>query len=104
MSLAFVFPGQGSQSIGMLDALADEFSEVKETFAEAAGVVGYDLWDIVQHGPADRLNSTHITQPAMLAADVAIARLLAQHGFADVHIARGGMTDWIRNGYPVSRA
>ncbi|MCG6936446.1 MAG: ACP S-malonyltransferase [Proteobacteria bacterium] len=72
MSLAFVFPGQGSQSIGMLDALADEFSEVKETFAEAAGVVGYDLWDIVQHGPADRLNSTHITQPAMLAAGVAL--------------------------------
>jgi len=72
MSLAFVFPGQGSQSIGMLDALAEEFSEVKETFAEAAGVVGYDLWDIVQHGPADRLNSTHITQPAMLAAGVAL--------------------------------
>ncbi|MCG6885785.1 MAG: ACP S-malonyltransferase [Proteobacteria bacterium] len=72
MSLAFVFPGQGSQSIGMLDALAEEFSEVKETFAEAADVVGYDLWDIVQYGPADRLNSTHITQPAMLAAGVAL--------------------------------
>jgi [acyl-carrier-protein] S-malonyltransferase len=56
----------------MLDALAEEFSEVKETFAEAADVVGYDLWDIVQYGPADRLNSTHITQPAMLAAGVAL--------------------------------
>ena len=73
MSLAFVFPGQGSQSEGMLSALAAEFSEVEETFREASEVLGYDLWDIVQHGPAEKLNSTDITQPAMLAAGVAVS-------------------------------
>ena len=75
MSLAFVFPGQGSQSEGMLSALAAEFSEVEATYREAAEVLGYDLWDIVQNGPADKLNSTDITQPAMLAAGVAVWRV-----------------------------
>jgi [acyl-carrier-protein] S-malonyltransferase len=75
MSLAFVFPGQGSQSEGMLSALAAEFSEVEETFREASDVLGYDLWDIVQNGPAEKLNSTDITQPAMLAAGVAVWRV-----------------------------
>ena len=65
MTLAFVFPGQGSQSIGMLDALANEFTDVEATFQTASEVLGYDLWDIVQNGPAEKLNSTDITQPAM---------------------------------------
>lgn len=75
MSLAFVFPGQGSQSIGMLNALADEFSLVKETYAQASDVLGYDLWKIVCEGPDEKLNSTDITQPAMLAAGVATWRI-----------------------------
>jgi [acyl-carrier-protein] S-malonyltransferase len=75
MSLAFVFPGQGSQSIGMLKGLAEQHSQVKSTFAEASTVVGYDLWQVVQAGPEARLNSTEVTQPAMLAAGVATWRV-----------------------------
>ena len=75
MSLAFVFPGQGSQSVGMLKDLADNFSEVTATFQEASDALGYDLWSLVQEGPADKLNSTDVTQPAMLAAGVAVWRV-----------------------------
>lgn len=75
MTLAFVFPGQGSQSVGMLNALASEHPEVKATYRAASEVLGYDLWDIVQNGPADKLNSTDITQPAMLSAGVAVWRV-----------------------------
>ena len=80
MTLAFVFPGQGSQSIGMLDALANEFTDVEATFQAASEVLGYDLWDIVQNGPAEKLNSTDITQPAMLAAGVAVWRVWQARG------------------------
>lgn len=75
MSLAFVFPGQGSQSIGMLDQLATEYPLVQETFAEASEVLGYDLWDLVTSGPEAALNQTERTQPAMLAAGIAIWRV-----------------------------
>jgi len=75
MTLAFVFPGQGSQSVGMLNALAAEFALVKETFAEASQALGYDLWDVVVNGPDDKLNQTQITQPAMLVAGVAVWRV-----------------------------
>lgn len=75
MTLAFVFPGQGSQSLGMLSALAAEHAAVRATFDEASGVLGFDLWDLVQHGPEERLNSTECTQPAMLAAGVAVWRV-----------------------------
>lgn len=75
MSLAFVFPGQGSQSVGMLGELAAAHAEVGQTFAAASEVLGYDLWDVVQNGPADRLNSTDVTQPAMLAAGIAVWRV-----------------------------
>ena len=75
MTLAFVFPGQGSQSTGMLNALAAEFAEVDATYRAASDVLGYDLWDIVQNGPAEKLNNTAITQPAMLAAGVAVWRV-----------------------------
>ncbi|MBI3545498.1 MAG: ACP S-malonyltransferase [Gammaproteobacteria bacterium] len=79
--LAFVFPGQGSQSVGMLQSLAVEFPAVKQTFAEASQALGYDLWQIVEQGPEEKLNQTEITQPAMLAADVATWRVwLAQQG------------------------
>ena len=75
MSLAFVFPGQGSQSVGMLQELAAEHAQVTQTFAEAGEALGYDLWDVVQNGPAEKLNSTDVTQPAMLAAGIAVWRV-----------------------------
>ena len=75
MTLAFVFPGQGSQSQGMLQDLADDYPIVGETFKQASDRLGYDLWQIVQEGPAEKLNSTDITQPAMLAAGVATWRV-----------------------------
>lgn len=75
MSLAFVFPGQGSQSVGMLKDLAENFSEVTATFQEASDALGYDLWTLVQEGPAEKLNSTDVTQPAMLASGVATWRI-----------------------------
>lgn len=75
MALAFVFPGQGSQSIGMLADLANDFSVVKDTFDAASNALGYDLWDVVQQGPEDKLNQTDVTQPAMLSAGVATWRI-----------------------------
>jgi len=75
MSLAFIFPGQGSQSVGMLNDLAENFAEVATTFQQASDVLGYDLWSLVQEGPVEKLNSTDITQPAMLAAGVATWRI-----------------------------
>jgi [acyl-carrier-protein] S-malonyltransferase len=80
MSLAFVFPGQGSQSLGMLAALAAAEPVVPETFAEASAVLGYDLWALCQHGPESELGSTEKTQPAMLAAGVATWRAWRRHG------------------------
>jgi [acyl-carrier-protein] S-malonyltransferase len=81
MALAFVFPGQGSQSVGMLNALAAEFPVVKRTFAEASQALGYDLWRLVEQGPEAELNQTMVTQPAMLAAGVATWRVwTASHG------------------------
>ncbi len=80
MSLAFVFPGQGSQSVGMLKELAEEYPEVQATFKEVSATLGYDLWDIVQNGPAEKLNQTDITQPAMLSAGVAVWRIWQARG------------------------
>ena len=74
-SLAFVFPGQGSQAVGMLAAQADEHAVIKQTFAEASEVLGYDLWQLCQQGPEADLNRTDRTQPAILAASVALWRL-----------------------------
>ena len=71
---AMVFPGQGSQSVGMLSGLAADFPLVGETFAEASEELGYDLGRLVQAGPEDTLNQTDRTQPAMLAAGVAVWR------------------------------
>lgn len=80
MTLAFVFPGQGSQSIGMLAELAEKFPIIEKTFSEASDVLGYDLWQLVQNGSADDLNATDKTQPAMLASGVAIWRLWQEQG------------------------
>lgn len=73
--LAFVFPGQGSQSIGMLSELAEVYPIVKETFEQASEVLTFDLWKLVQQGAVEELNQTYNTQPAMLAADVAMWRV-----------------------------
>lgn len=71
-NLAFVFPGQGSQSLGMLSALAASYVEVMHTFERASDALGKDLWSIVAEGPEEDLNQTQNTQPAMLAAGVAV--------------------------------
>lgn len=75
---AMVFPGQGSQSVGMLAELATQFPLVEETFKQASEVLGYDLWQLVQQGPAEELNKTWQTQPALLTASVAIYRVWQQ--------------------------
>ncbi|MBU2876255.1 MULTISPECIES: ACP S-malonyltransferase [Alteromonadaceae] len=79
---AFVFPGQGSQTVGMLADLAAKYPQIQTTFSEASEALGYDLWDLVQHDENQQLNQTHITQPALLTASVAIYRLLMDLGYA----------------------
>ncbi|WP_340608713.1 ACP S-malonyltransferase [Xenorhabdus bharatensis] len=86
---AMVFPGQGSQSLGMLAGLAAEFPLVEQTFAEASAVLGYDLWALVQQGPAEELNKTWKTQPALLAASVAIWRVWQQQGGKNPSVMAG---------------
>ena len=82
MSFAFVFPGQGSQSVGMLGALSAAQPAVQATFAQASEVLGYDLWQLTSAGPAEDLNATERTQPAMLAAGVATWRTWQARGGA----------------------
>ena len=75
---AMVFPGQGSQTVGMLAELAGDYRIVQETFKQASEVLGYDLWQLVQEGPAEELNKTWQTQPALLTASVAVYRVWQQ--------------------------
>ena len=89
MSLAFVFPGQGSQSIGMMRGLANVSPVIESTFAEASAVLGYDLWQRCQSGPPEALNSTESTQPAMLTAGVATYRLWRARGGAAPKLMAG---------------
>ncbi len=88
-TLAFVFPGQGSQSVGMLSKLAEQSGVVRATFDEASKVLGYDLWQLCQQGPVDDLNSTERTQPAMLTAGIATWRLWQEHKGATPAIVTG---------------
>lgn len=77
---AIVFPGQGSQALGMLAELGEQYDVVKQTFAEASEALGYDLWALVQDGPVEDLNQTFRTQPALLASSVAIWRVWQELG------------------------
>lgn len=87
-TFAVVFPGQGSQSVGMLANLAECYPLVQETFKEASAVLGYDLWQLVQQGTAEELNKTWQTQPALLVASIAIWRVWrAQNGAQPVIMA-----------------
>ncbi|SFX12008.1 ACP S-malonyltransferase [Marinospirillum alkaliphilum] len=86
-TLAFIFPGQGSQQIGMLAELAERYAVVRSTFEEASTALGYDLWQLVQEGPAEQLNRTDITQPAILAASVAVWRVWKE--------LEGARPDWV---------
>lgn len=89
MPFAFVFPGQGSQSVGMLAALAAAEAGVRATFDEASAVLGYDLWKLVSEGPAEELNQTARTQPALLAAGVATWRSWRARGGAEPSTVSG---------------
>lgn len=89
MPFAFVFPGQGSQSVGMLGALAAADAPVRATFDEASAVLGYDLWKLVSEGPEQELNATARTQPALLAAGVATWRCWRARGGAEPAMVSG---------------
>ena len=88
-SLAFLFPGQGSQSLGMLAELAQVHPLVREAFAEASDGAGLDLWALAQQGPEDELNRTELTQPALLAAGVGVWRAWQAAGGAGPAVLAG---------------
>lgn len=82
MPLGAIFPGQGSQSVGMLSELAAQYDTVRKTFSEASERLGYDLWRLVQEGPADALNATENAQPAVLTAGISLWRIWHEEGGA----------------------
>jgi [acyl-carrier-protein] S-malonyltransferase len=86
---AIVFPGQGSQAVGMLADLGEQYQVVKQTFAEASEALGYDLWALIQDGPVDDLNQTFRTQPALLASSVAIWRVWQELGLEQPALVAG---------------
>ncbi len=93
--LAFVFPGQGSQKIGMLAELAAEFPVVQQTFAEASAVLGYDLWELVQTGAQEDINLTERTQPLLLTASVAVYRVWQEkNGAQPAFMAGHSLGEW----------
>lgn len=86
---AFLFPGQGSQSVGMMSNLAEHSPVVRNTFEEASGTLGYDLWEITENGPVEKLGQTQITQPALLAAGIATWRVWKESGGPDPDFMAG---------------
>lgn len=94
-NLAMVFPGQGSQKIGLLAELAESFDTVQSTFAEASDVLGYDLWDLGQNGSQEDINLTERTQPLLLTASVAVWRVwCAQNGAVPAYLAGHSLGEW----------
>ncbi|KKL89734.1 hypothetical protein LCGC14_1911730 [marine sediment metagenome] len=94
-NLAFVFPGQGSQKIGMLSELAEQHGIVTDTFAEASEVLGYDLWELVQSGSQEDITLTERTQPLLLTASVAVWRVWQQEGGAQPALMAGhSLGEW----------
>ncbi len=93
--IAFVFPGQGSQKIGMLAELAAEYPVVQKTFAEASEVLGYDLWNLVQAGAQEDINLTERTQPLLLTASVAVWRVWKEkNGATPAFMAGHSLGEW----------
>ena len=93
--LAFVFPGQGSQKVGMLADLEQKNKQVRDTFAEASDVLGYDMWKMVQEGPQEEINLTERTQPILLASSVAIWRIwLDKQGQKPSFMAGHSLGEW----------
>ena len=94
-NLAFVFPGQGSQKIGMLAELAEQNPIIEKTFSEASGVLGYDMWQLIQQGEQDEINLTQRTQPILLTCSVAIYRLWnEQQGTVPSQMAGHSLGEW----------
>ncbi|MFI4962995.1 MAG: ACP S-malonyltransferase [Legionellales bacterium] len=89
LKTAFVFPGQGSQSVGMLSDFVLQYPVITQTFAQVSEVMGYDLWQLVQNGPAEQMNQTEHTQVLMLTADVAVYKLLMQQGIPEPLVMAG---------------
>ncbi|ASJ74872.1 ACP S-malonyltransferase [Granulosicoccus antarcticus] len=89
VTFAVVFPGQGAQSVGMLAELAAEYSSIQATFAEASEVLGQDLWQLAQNGPAETLSDTRITQPLMFTSGVAIWRVMRESGLPTPSVFAG---------------
>lgn len=87
--IAFVFPGQGSQKVGMLAGAFDQFQAVRDTFAEASQALGYDIWDLVQNGEQAALNLTETTQPVLLTSSVALWRAWLEQGGSGPAIMAG---------------
>lgn len=94
-NLAFVFPGQGSQKIGMLSELAEQYSLIKETFDQASDVLGYNMWELIQKGEQEAINLTERTQPILLASSVAIWRLWNEkNGAIPSQMAGHSLGEW----------
>ena len=87
--LAFVFPGQGSQEVGMLQDDYEAGNIVAKTFDEASSALGYDLWALTQNGPVEQLNQTEFTQPALLAASIALWRLANEQSLPAIDVVAG---------------
>lgn len=89
LNTAFVFPGQGSQSLGMLSDFMPQYSIIMDLFSEASDAVGYNIWNLIQKGPEAQLNQTEYTQVAMLTSDVALYQLLMQEGVQKPQLMAG---------------